>query len=200
MRFQADFYQHTDVLQIAQKLLGAQLITQFDGQKTAVRISEVEAYRAPEDRASHAWNFRRTPRTENMYLPGGHAYVYLCYGIHHLFNVVTGPQDLPHAVLIRAGEPIEGLEWMKMRRNWGNKRNLTPLTTGPGALAQALGIHTSMSGLDLLAPDAPIRIEHHAEPYPPEIKSGTRIGVEYAGEWAAMPWRFWLADSPFVKK
>lgn len=194
-RLPLEFYTRTDVVQIARELLGKVLVTEFDGQKTAGLITETEAYRAPDDRASHAYGNRRTPRTEIMFQEGGRAYVYLCYGIHHLFNVVTAPENQAHAVLIRALEPIEGLEIMKARRgNVGKKR----LTIGPGALAQAMGLKTGFSGQSLVAPDSFVWIEDWK--YTDEIMAGPRIGVDYAGECAAWPWRFWLKNSPFVKK
>ncbi len=196
VRLAAAFYQRDDVLRVAQELLGQILVTRFDGVRTAGRITEVEAYRAPDDRACHAWNNRRTPRTEVMFQVGGRAYIYLCYGIHHLFNVVTGPEGAAHAVLVRAVEPVEGLDCMLERRR--AKRAGPALTTGPGALAQALGLHTRFSGQSLLAPDSPVWIEPGEAPR--TIASGPRIGVDYAGECAAWPWRFWAADSQFFRK
>ncbi len=199
MRLSSDFYQRPDVLQVAQDLLGKILVTHFDGQRTAGRISEVEAYRAPDDRACHAWNNRRTPRTEVMFRPGGCAYIYLCYGLHHLFNVVTGPGEAAHAVLIRGIEPLEGLDLMLERRRQSKLR--PALTTGPGSLAQALGLHTNLSGILLTEPDSPVWIETSPESVAAaDIAAGPRIGVDYAGECAAWEWRFWLKNSPFVKK
>lgn len=198
-RLGPDFYHSADVVQIARALLGKALVTRFADRRTVARITEVEAYRAPDDRASHAWNNRRTARTEVMFGEGGRAYVYLCYGIHHLFNVVTGPAGMAHAVLVRAGEPLEGLEIMLERRKMSK---LSPdLTTGPGALAAALGLTTAWTGQSLLTPDTPVWIEDRGEVVIAEnIAAGPRIGVDYAGECAAWPWRFWLRDSPFVKR
>jgi DNA-3-methyladenine glycosylase len=199
MRLKDDFYQRPDVLEVARDLLGMTLITTFDGRRTAGRISEVEAYRAPDDRACHAWNNRRTPRTEVMFRPGGCGYIYLCYGLHHLFNVVTGPEGAAHAVLIRSIEPTEGVEVMLERR--GQAKLRPALTTGPGALAQALGLHTRLTGISLLAPDSPVWIEAGTETVAAaDISAGPRIGVDYAGECAAWEWRFWLKNSQFVKK
>ncbi|MBK9337920.1 MAG: DNA-3-methyladenine glycosylase [Lewinellaceae bacterium] len=191
------------MVQIARALLCKVLVTAFDSTQTTGRITEVEAYRAPDDRACHAFGNRRTPRTEVMFLPGGHAYIYLCYGIHHLFNVVTGPEGMAHAVLVRAVEPLEGTEFMYARRRMAQtpKRPDTHLTTGPGALAQALGLHTAHTGQSLLAPDSPIWIEDRGYPVQAsDIAAGPRIGVDYAGACAAREWRFWLRDSPFVKQ
>lgn len=203
-RLPLEFFMRTDVVQIARELLGKVLVTEFEGKRTAGRITETEAYRAPDDRACHAYGNRRTARTEVMFQEAGHAYIYLCYGIHHLFNVVTAPQDQAHAILIRAIEPLEGQEVMKARRksiqSTGHSANVR-LTTGPGALAQAMGLSTDLSGQNLLAPDSPVWIEDRGMVVSAdEIGAGPRIGVDFAGECAAWHWRFWLKNSPFVKK
>lgn len=210
-RLPLEFYTQTDVVQIARDLLGMVLVTEFEGKRTSGRITETEAYRAPEDRASHAFGNRRTTRTETMFQTGGRTYIYLCYGIHHLFNVVTGPEDMAHAVLIRAIEPLEGLNIMQARRgrvSTPNQRTIhnpkkidIRLTNGPGTLAQALGITSAFNGQSLLSSDGPIWIEaSDSKILADEIASGPRIGVDYAGECASWPWRFWLKNSPFVKK
>ena len=142
------YYQNQDVNSIAIDLLGKYLFTSIDGIVTAGIIVETEAYKGAEDKASHAYGGRFTNRTQIMYEDGGVSYVYLCYGIHHLFNVVTGPKGIPHAVLIRGLEPIEGLDQMLMRRGM---TSLKPnLTAGPGALAQAMGIDKRLNGEDYL--------------------------------------------------
>lgn len=198
-RLDAAFYQRSDVVLVARELLGKTLVTRFDGVLTAGRIAEVEAYRAPDDRASHAWNGRRTARTEVMFQAGGRAYVYLCYGIHHLFNVVTGQEGEAHAVLIRGIEPLLGLEHMLERRK--AKRLKPSLSNGPGALSQALGLHVGWTGQSLLTPDTPVWIEDPGTPLDSaDIAVGPRIGVEYAGESAAWPWRFWIRDSAFARQ
>ena len=206
-RLPLEFYTRTDVVQVACDLLGKVLVTEFDGLRTSGIITETEAYRAPDDRACHAFGNRRTVRTEVMFQEGGRAYIYLCYGIHHLFNVVTAPSGMAHAVLIRAVEPIEGLEIMLRRRNLPIEKSdqffelPTNLTTGPGALSQALGLTTRWTGQSLLAPDSPVWIEgSRVEISGNEIMAGKRIGVDYAGECAGWPWRFWLKNSQFVKK
>ena len=146
-----------------------------------------------------------------MFREGGRAYVYLCYGIHHLFNVVTGPEDTAHAVLIRAIEPLEGLETMFARRGIPTpnpNRSMPNLTTGPGALSQALGLKIAFTGQSLIMPDSSVWIEEHHSAnerkyenyFENEIMAGPRIGVDYARECAAWPWRFWLKNTPFVKK
>src|ERR1700722_20084730 len=154
------FYDRKNVVQIARELLGKILVTQFDGRRTSGRIVETEAYNGVGDRASHAWSGRRTRRTEVMYAAGGTAYVYLIYGIHHLFNVVTNKKDVPHAVLIRALEPMEGMEVMRERmekgaavQRDGANEVLKPdysLTRGPGNLSRALGLRTLHTGVSRL--------------------------------------------------
>jgi DNA-3-methyladenine glycosylase len=199
MRLPPAFYLRTDVVQIARELLGKVLVTEFNGQRTAGIITETEAYRAPDDRASHAFNNRRTRRTEVMFASGGHAYIYLCYGIHHMFNVVTAAEDTAHAVLIRAVAPLEGVEWMQLRRNI-KKPDSPALTTGPGALAQALGLTTHRTGQNMLLPDTPVWIEDRNIPVSEAaVAAGKRIGVDYAGESAEWPWRFWIQDSKYHK-
>ena len=143
------FYQRTNVLEIAKDLLGKILITKFDGVTTSARIVECEAYAGVIDKASHAVGGRRTARNEIMYGKGGFAYVYLCYGIHHLFNVVTNSEEIPHAVLIRAAEPLKGIN--KMLERTGKEKLDNTLTRGPGNVSKALGIYTTHSGLSLLS-------------------------------------------------
>lgn len=205
-RLPLEFYLRTDVLQVARDLLGKVLVTELDGGRTAVRITEVEAYRAPEDRASHAWGNRRTRRTEVMFQEGGRAYIYLCYGIHQMFNVVSGPDGAAHAILLRAAEPLEGLELMCRRRNIPPGKFTTAnaparLTTGPGALAQALGLTTAWTGGSFFDPATPFWIEDRGDHLPETaIATGPRIGIDYAGESAAWEWRFWVRESRFVKR
>ncbi|HAD11418.1 MAG TPA: DNA-3-methyladenine glycosylase [Saprospirales bacterium] len=203
-RLPPEFYLRTDVVLVARELLGKILITEINGIRTSGRITETEAYRAPDDRACHAFGNLRTARTEVMFQEGGRAYIYLCYGIHHLFNVVTAPQETAHAVLIRAIEPIEGEDVMYERRGLPKKisgKILTRLTTGPGSVSKALGIHTGLNGISLLSGDSPVWIADEGRAYLPEdIQSGPRIGIDYSGECAAWPWRFWVKNTPFVKK
>lgn len=194
MKLQTDFYQREDVVQIAQELLGKLLVTEFDGARTVGKIVETEAYRAPEDKASHAYNFRRTGRTEIMYALGGTAYVYLIYGIHHLFNVVTNAQDVPHAVLIRAIEPVENVALMLARR--GMETVKPQLTAGPGVLSKALGITIEHTGLSLTSSDSPIWIEDAGVSFSDEaIVASPRVGIGYAEEWVDKHWRFRVRDS-----
>jgi DNA-3-methyladenine glycosylase len=142
-KLKRSFYTRDNVVAVARELLGKFLITRIDGVLTSGMITETEAYGGISDRASHAYNGRRTNRTEIMFAEGGTAYVYLCYGIHHLFNVVTHKKDTPHAILIRAIEPVEGIDIMVERRK--KERLDFSLTSGPGALSQALGIHVKNS-------------------------------------------------------
>ena len=198
-RLTNSFYQRSDVVRIARELLGKYLVTEFDGQRTGGRIVETEAYRAPDDRACHAYGNRRTARTEVMFAPGGIAYVYLCYGIHHLFNVVTGPAEAAHAVLIRAVEPTDNVALMLARR--GHERLRPQLTAGPGVLTKALGIHTRHTGLSLTDPGSPVWLEDWGEWLGEEaVVSSPRVGVDYAGTCARRPWRFRIKGSEWTSK
>jgi len=189
MKLQKDFYIREDVVLIAKELLGKVLITNFNGAISAGIITETEAYAGINDRASHAFGGRRTARTEIMYATGGTAYVYLCYGIHHLFNVVTNQKDIPHAVLIRAIKPIEGMDVILKRRK--QKEISNKLSSGPGTLSQALGIQTSHSGENLLGNK--IWIEDRGINFSDkEIIKSPRIGVDYAGADALLPYRFFV--------
>lgn len=178
------FYASTDVVDVSRKLLGKVLVTRFDGIVTSGVITETEAYVGAVDKASHAYGGKITPRNKIMYGEPGHAYVYLCYGIHHLFNVVTNKPGTAHAVLVRAIHPLEGQDIMLERR--GSKK----LTTGgPGTLTQALGIRTAHNGTDLLG-DL-IYIEDRGIKVPKKaIIAGPRIGVDFAEEDALLPYRF----------
>jgi len=197
MKLTRDFYIRPDVVTISRELLGKFVVTRIGNQLTSGMIVETEAYCGRDDKACHANNGRRTKRTEIMFAEGGRAYVYLCYGIHHLFNVTTNVDGLADAILIRAVQPVDGVDLMLARRN---KPEIKPdLTSGPGALAQALGITTSLYGQDLL--DDTIWIEHRSFAVEKDqIIAGKRIGVDYAGEDALKPWRFVLRDSPCVSK
>lgn len=191
------FYQNEDVIDVAQQLLGKQLFTLIDGELTGGTIVETEAYNGVSDKASHAYGGRFTNRTQTMYLLGGHAYVYLCYGIHHLFNVVTGQEDTPHAVLIRGLEPTTGLEVMLRRRNMNALKH--NLTAGPGALAKALGIDRNLNAKDLSGNE--IWIEDNGISVPAaDIIAASRVGVAYAEDHALLPWRFYVKGNKFVSK
>lgn len=187
MKLPKEFYLQEDVVSLARQLLGKVLVTKIDGKATAGVIKETEAYRAPEDRASHAYGMRRTKRNKTMFCEGGVSYVYLCYGIHSLFNVVTNIAGMPHAVLIRALEPVEGVELMLKRRN--RKKADKNLAGGPGTLSQALGITTKLNGEPLVGEKVWIE-ERGIAVSKNAIAAGPRIGVAYAGEDAKLPWRF----------
>lgn len=189
------FYRQNDVVELSKQLLGKVLVTNINGQKTAGVITETEAYRGPEDKACHAHLNRFTKRTKVMFAKGGVAYVYLCYGIHHLFNVVTGDEGLPHAILIRAVEPLEGVEVMLERRNM---TKIQPrLTSGPGCLSKALAIDKSHYGLNL---ESDVIWIEDRNIVVNEIIATTRIGIDYAEEDALLPWRFYIKGNRWVSK
>lgn len=187
-------------VEIARSLIGQEIISEIGGNYCRARITETEAYWAPDDQASHAKNNRRTARTEVFYRASGTAYVYLCYGIHELFNVVTGPVATPHAILIRAVEPLKGLEHMLERRAM---KTLKPhLSAGPGVLTKALGITRQHNGSNLLSAESAVRLGVTDKPVAAsDIIATPRIGIGYAGEpWVEKPWRFYLDGTPFVSK
>jgi DNA-3-methyladenine glycosylase len=170
-----------DALSVARDLLGMQLVIRHATGRMVGRIVETEAYQGPEDLAAHSAGGRRTARTEIMYGPAGHAYVYLIYGIWNCLNVVVGTPGVPHAVLLRALEPVTGID--------------TP-SWGPGLLCRALDINRAYNGRDLCGRE--LWIQAPRRPRPLRIAAAPRIGVDYAGEWARRPWRFFDCDSPFV--
>lgn len=190
------FYMGEDVVQIARQLLGKLIVTHIGGITSSAMITETEAYAGPADRASHAYGGRRTARTGVMYHRGGVAYVYLCYGIHHLFNVVTNVADVPHAVLVRAAEPVDGIGHMLQRR--GRASLDTTLTAGPGAMSRALGIVTGHSGVSLAGPE--IMICEGKTIADADVVVATRVGVAYAGQDALLPYRFYIRGNKFVSK
>lgn len=190
------YYFNEDVVAVAKDLLGKRLVTHINGMKTAGIIVETESYRGPEDKASHAYNNRRTQRTETMFKQGGCAYIYLCYGIHHLLNIVTGQQDVPHAVLIRAIEPVEGIEHMLVRRNMDEVEHR--LTAGPGVVSKAMGITREMDGVALNG--SQIWLEQGRSVASKDIIESPRVGVAYAEEDALLPWRFRLKECPWTSK
>lgn len=199
MRLSREFYTGNDVVSIAQSLLGKVLCTRINNQLTTGIIVETEAYHGPEDKASHAYGGRRTARTEMMYAQGGTAYIYLCYGIHHLFNVVTATENVPHAILIRAIEPLEGIDLMMTRRKMSSPSQ--SLTAGPGSLSVALGLDTSMSGMDLVSRNSPVWIEDRdTDILETQIIASPRVGVGYAKEWADQPWRFRIMGNAWTSR
>ena len=202
-RLESAFYARQNVVSVSRDLLGKILVTDFDGLRTSGRIVEVEAYNGVVDRASHAWSGRRTRRTEVIFGGGGVAYVYLIYGIHHLFNVVTNTSGTPHAVLVRALDPLEGIPVMLQRT--GKAKPDHTLTRGPGNLSRALGLHTTHTGMSLLgreeaegAGDEIFIADDGYRPKRSEIIATPRIGVDYAGEDAALLYRFYVKGNPYV--
>jgi len=193
------FYDREDVITIARELIGKIIVTKFDGVITSGRIVETEAYIAFTDKASHTFGGRRTARNEHMYAKPATSYVYICYGMHHLFNVVTNKKDVPDAVLIRAVEPLEGIPTMLLRTK---KKTLdNTLTKGPGNAGKALGITKEHSGLNLLGNEIFITEDRSAGYIPiPEkqVGSSRRIGVESAGASALLPYRFYVKGNRFV--
>jgi DNA-3-methyladenine glycosylase len=190
------FYTRANVLKISRDLLGKLLVVPDEtGRRISGKIVEVEAYRGPEDRASHAYGGRRTKRTETMYGEGGIAYVYFVYGMYNQFNVVTNVKDTPHAILVRALEPVEGIETMRIRRHSHADRNLT---SGPGKLCLAMGIDRQLDGADLLGDR--VWIEEFDKVPVSKIARGPRIGIDYAEEWIEKPWRFWIKGNEFVSR
>jgi DNA-3-methyladenine glycosylase len=204
VKLTAAFYDRPGVVTVARDLLGKILVTEFDGRRTSGRIVETEAYNGIGDRASHAWSGRRTRRTEVMYGVGGAAYVYLIYGIHHLFNVVTNKKDVPHAVLVRALDPLEGIPVMLERtgKGWSGKERPDgkpdySLTRGPGNVSKAMGLLTLHTVFSLLGDQIWIG-DDGWRPKRGEMVATPRIGVDYAGPDAALPYRFFIKGSPWV--
>lgn len=190
-RLPKSFFLREDVVQLSRELLGKRLCTNINGQYTSGIITETEAYAGVTDKASHAFGGRMTERTKTMFETGGTAYVYLCYGIHHLFNIVTNKKGIPHAILIRGIKAEEGIEIMLERRK--KKKIDKTLSAGPGTVSQALGIQVRHSGISLhdetiWIEESGIKIPDHA------VYIGPRIGVDYAGEDAKLPYRFLVKD------
>jgi DNA-3-methyladenine glycosylase len=194
MKLPLSFYLRDNVVAIAQELLGKVLVTCWDGEKTSGRIVETEAYEGVIDRASHA-SKGKTKRTEVIFGNGGVAYVYLCYGIHQMFNIVTSKEGTAHAILIRAVEPMEGIDIM-LRRTGKAKPNHS-LARGPGNVGKAFGFHTSQCGLSLDSDELYI-LDDGFRPGEKNIISSPRIGVDYAGDHAQWHYRFYLKGNPFV--
>jgi DNA-3-methyladenine glycosylase len=194
------FYLREDTLRIARELLGKILVVPTDdGERVSGMIIECEAYMGQIDRAAHSFGGRRTARNEITYGAGGHAYIFFIYGMYFQLNVVTDTIDAPHVVLIRALEPVDGIEIMRARRNVkGRTMPDKNLTSGPGKLTIAMGIDRGFNGEDLLGDR--IWIEEGKKIHEKDIAAGKRIGIDYAGEDAEKPWRFWVKDNPYVSK
>lgn len=199
-----EFYMSGDTLEIARKLLGKLLVVPAaTGERVAGMIVETEAYLGAIDKAAHSYGNRRTPRTETMFAIGGTAYIFFIYGMYFQFNVVVGAIDTPHAILIRAIEPVENIEIMRMHRvakskNPNQKMPDKNLTSGPGKLCIALGIDRTFNNEDLLGEK--VWLEEFKVFSDSEISSGKRIGIDYAEEFVEKPWRFWVKDNLFVSR
>jgi DNA-3-methyladenine glycosylase len=190
-----DFYNRKDVVQIARELLGKIVVTRFNDQLTSGRIVETEAYVALVDKASHSFLGKRTNRNEHMYSPAGTAYIYICYGMHQMLNVVTNDEGIPDAILIRAIEPIEGIDIILQRT--GKLHADYTLTKGPGNVGRALGIIRQHSGLLLL--DDLLFITDDKKKYTDdETGVSPRIGINSAGPDALLPYRFYVRGNKYV--
>ena len=191
-----EFYIGDDTLQIARDLLGKTLVVPDEkGNRVSGRIVETEAYLGPRDKAAHSYKNRRTKRTEVMFNKGGMVYVFLVYGMYHQFNVVAGKTDVPHAVLIRGIEPVDGIEIMHKRRGKMPDKNLT---SGPGKLCMALGVDKSFNGESLLGKR--VWIEEGITLSKNEITAGKRIGIDYSEEYAEKLWRFYVKQNPYISR
>ena len=189
------FYQRNNVVEIAKDLLGKIVVTNMDGKITSGRIVETEAYVGHVDKASHAYNGKRTPRNEAMYAAAGAVYVYICYGMHNMLNIVTNDVNVPDAILIRALEPINGIDLMLERA--GKKIFDNTLTKGPGNVAKAMGICKNISGLML----GKAQIDIYKDDFlllESEIGTSKRIGIDGAGRDALLPYRFFMRGNKFV--
>ena len=198
MKLPLSYYQQKDVVHLAKDLIGKIIHSRVDDEYTSGIITETEAYRGVGDKACHAHLGRFTDRTKIMYEPGGVAYVYLCYGIHHLFNIITNTNEQADAILIRAVEPLEGIETMLQRR--GKEKLYKTLTSGPGNFSKAFGLNKSHYGEDLTADTVWIEDAVNSRFRESDIITSKRIGIDYAEEDADLPWRFYLGSSKYVSK
>lgn len=198
MKLAPSYYLQDNVVSIARDLIGKKIVSVIDGELTSGMITETEAYRGHDDKACHAHLGRFTERTKIMYEEGGVAYVYLCYGIHHLFNIITNSKDRADAVLIRAVAPIDGVEVMLKRRS---KEQLDKtLTSGPGNFTKAFGLDRSHYGADLTGDQVWIEEDKNVALKAEDLTVSTRIGIDYAEEDKDLPWRFYLNSSKYVSK
>jgi DNA-3-methyladenine glycosylase len=193
----ASFYLRKDVVLIARELIGKIIVSQIEGIRTAGRIVETEAYVAITDKASHSYGGKRTSRNQHMYEIGGTLYVYICYGLHQMVNIVTNEKNIPDAILLRAIEPLEGIT--EMTRRTGKDRNDKTITRGPGNVGKALGIFKNHSGISLSGNEI-FLAEDNFKIHPDRIGISSRIGVESSGSDAALPYRFFLKRNVYVSK
>ncbi|TDP80782.1 DNA-3-methyladenine glycosylase [Halanaerobium saccharolyticum] len=196
MRLKQEFYQK-DAVQAARDLLGKIIVRKYDGKTITVKIVETEAYCGAEDKASHAHNNKKTKRTAPMFKKGGHAYIYLIYGMYYCLNVVTAAENNPHAVLIRGVEPLKGLKYIKENRQIKSSRS-KDLTNGPGKLSQALKIDKSFDGCNLVENNSLYLTDGGTEDF--EIESSPRINIDYAEEYKDKKWRFFIKNNKYVSK
>ncbi len=197
---QREFFIREDVVQIAKDLLGKYLVSYKDGIRTSGVIVETEAYRAPDDKGCHAYQNKLTERTSTMFMIGGTSYVYICYGIHNLFNVVTGPEGIAHAVLIRAVEPVDGVDHMMTRRNL--KKVKKEMVNGPGKFTRAMNITKEQNAISLLSKKDDLWIEDRGVAVEtPQIIEGPRVGMgRSVAECSNWPWRFRIKDNKWTSK
>ncbi len=201
MILKPSFYQRDDVVKISKELLGKKIFTSINGSVTGGIIVETEAYRAPDDKACHAYQNKLTERTKTMFLEGGTLYVYISYGIHRMINVVTSQKGKAHAILIRAIEPTDGIDEMLIRRSHDKLRYET--VNGPGKSAKALGVDTVHDGLFLCNKESGIWIEDTNSSIVSEdnIIIGPRVGMsKHTGPDAHRPWRFYIKNNKWVSK
>jgi len=196
MKLPETFYQRSNVVKIARELLGKGLFTKVDGITTGGIIVETEAY-SWKERGCHAYGSRKTQRNAVMFGKGGYSYVYLCYGMHNLFNIVTNSENVADAILIRAVEPLEGIKEMKRRR--GTLSNDIHLTSGPGKLTKALGIDRKWNGKFLIGNEIWVE-DFGTGVHKNKIEASHRIGIDYAGEDAKLPWRFTVKGNLWLSK
>jgi len=197
MKLPETYYHSDDVVALSRDLLGKYLFTCIDGITTSGYIVETEAYNGAIDKASHAFGNKQTPRTQTIFMQGGISYVYLCYGIHEMFNIVTSVEGTPHAILIRAINPTEGLELMQLRRNMPVAK--PNITAGPGSVAKALGITRKINAMSLQSDT--IWIEDRGLSFTDaQVAAVPRIGVSYAAEDALLPYRFYVKGNIYVSK
>lgn len=194
-KLSVEFYTQDDTLLISRQLLGKKLCTSIDGIFTSGLIVETEAYRGPDDLGSHAYNNKRTSRNDIMYAEGGVAYMYICYGIHDMLNIVTGKEGNSHAVLIRALEPVDGIQHMVDRRGI---QDLKRLCKGPGALARAMGLSKKHNGMSLQS-DV-VWVEDSADISKHDIWETSRVGLNIQGLYRDIPWRFYIKGNQFISR
>lgn len=191
------YFLSEDVVYLAKDLIGKHLFVNTEDVVTGGVIVETEAYKGPEDVGSHAYNHRRTNRNDIMYAAGGVVYMYICYGIHDMLNVVTGPENTAHAILIRAIQPTQGLEVMRERRKVRHED--TRLCRGPGALAKALALKKVHNGISLQ--DNEIWIEDRGQRFSDtDLIAGPRIGLNIPEPYKSIPWRFYVKGNPYVSR